>query len=162
MTRTSSEIRSRRLPFMVFSLFLDYLPVYHACPTGHKGDFSRKPKGNGEVDGQTAGYYHALNQEIIMTFIGVKDLKRPRYVREELQREGALLLMNSGKPMAVMLNVAPEDDALAMLESVREARSRLALTRVREAARRSGSSRMSIAEIDREIARARAERRTRR
>lgn len=93
-----------------------------------------------------------------MNFIAVKDLKTPRKVRASLQREGELLLMNNGKPMALLLDIGPDDDALALVESAREARSRLALSRVREAARQSGAAAMTSEEIDREIAQARAER----
>ena len=94
-----------------------------------------------------------------MNFIAVKDLKTPRLVRERLRKEGELLLMNNGKPMALLVNVGPEEDALALVESVRDACSRLALSRVRAAARRSGAARMTMAEIDGEIKRARVERR---
>ncbi|MFU8780877.1 MAG: hypothetical protein ACNA71_07615 [Kiritimatiellia bacterium] len=96
-----------------------------------------------------------------MNFIAVKDLKTPRQVRASLQREGELLLMNNGKPMALLLDIGPDDDALALVESTREARSRLALSRVREAARQSGAALMTPEEIEREIAQARVERRRR-
>lgn len=96
-----------------------------------------------------------------MNFIAVKDLKAPRQMRAQLRREGELLLMNNGKPIALMLDIGPEDDALAMVESTREVRSRLALSRVREAARHSGAAVLAPAEIEREIAQTRAERRQR-
>jgi len=95
---------------------------------------------------------------MIMNFIAVKDLKSPRQVRAQLRREGELLLMNNGKPMALLLDIGPDDDAFAMVESAREARSRLALSRVREAARQSGAAALTPAEIEREITQARAER----
>ncbi len=93
-----------------------------------------------------------------MGFIAIKDLKTPRMVRDRLRREGELLLMNNGKPMALLLNIEPDEDALALIESTREARSRLALSRIREAARRSGVADFTMDEIDREIAQARNER----
>ena len=94
-----------------------------------------------------------------MNFLAVKDLKTPRIVRERLRKEGELLLMNNGKPMALLLDVDQQDDPQAMLDAVRDARSRLALSRVREAARRSGVAGMSLDDIEREIRQARAERR---
>ncbi len=97
-----------------------------------------------------------------MNFIAVKDLKTPRKVRARLRSEGELLLMNNGKPMALMLDIGPEDDALALIQSTREARSRLALSRVREAARQSGAAALTPAEIEQEISQARAARRSKR
>ena len=94
-----------------------------------------------------------------MNFIAVKDLKKLRAVRELLHREGELLLMNNGRPMAILLDVADQTDPQALLDAVRDARSRLALSRVREAARRSGAANMSVQDIEREIGQARAERR---
>lgn len=97
-----------------------------------------------------------------MDFIAVKDLKSTRQVRTRLQREGELLLMNNGKPMALMLDIGPDEDVLALLESTREARGRLALRRVRDAARESGAAELTLAEINDEIAQTRAARRQRR
>lgn len=97
-----------------------------------------------------------------MDFIAVKDLKSTRQVRTRLQREGELLLMNNGKPMALMLNIGPDEDVLALLESTREARGRLALRRVRDAASESGATGLTLAEINHEIAQTRAARRQRR
>jgi hypothetical protein len=94
-----------------------------------------------------------------MNFIAVKDLKKPRSVRELLRREGELLLMNNGRPMAILLDVDEKADPQDMLDAVRDARSRLALSRVREAARRSGAARLSMAQIDEEVRQARKARR---
>lgn len=94
-----------------------------------------------------------------MNFLAVKDLKTPRIIRERLRKEGELLLMNNGKPMALLLDVDQQDDPQAILDAVRDARSRIALSRVREAARRSGAAGMSMDEIEQEIRQARADRR---
>ena len=94
-----------------------------------------------------------------MNYLAVKDLKTPRLVRERLRQEGELLLMNNGKPMALLLDVDPQEDPQVMLDAVRDARSRLALTRVRESARRSGTANLSMEAIDQEIKKARADRR---
>ena len=45
-----------------------------------------------------------------MRFIAVNELKSPRALRERLRKERELLLTNSGKPMAIMLNgMTPRD-----------------------------------------------------
>ena len=94
-----------------------------------------------------------------MNYLAVKDLKTPRLVRERLRKEGELLLMNNGKPMALLLDVTQQDDPQALLDAVRDARSRLALSRIREMARRSGAADMSMNEIEQEIKLVRADRR---
>jgi antitoxin (DNA-binding transcriptional repressor) of toxin-antitoxin stability system len=97
-----------------------------------------------------------------MNLIAIKDLKQPRRLKERLRAEKELLLTSDGRPVAVLLDVAAPADAQRTLEAVREARSRLALSRIREAARLSGAAEMTPAEIAREIASARAARRARR
>ncbi|MFH1476624.1 MAG: hypothetical protein ABIH24_03910 [Verrucomicrobiota bacterium] len=94
-----------------------------------------------------------------MNYLAVKDLKTPRLVRERLRKEGELLLMNNGKPMALLLNMDQQNDPQAMLDAVRDARSRLALSRVRAAARDSGAAGMSMAGIEQEIRLVRTNRR---
>ena len=96
-----------------------------------------------------------------MTYIAVKDLKSPRALRQRLAADGELLLTNNGKPMALMLNMGEADDPIALLNAVRNARSQLAMTRIRESARKTGRSRMSLAAINRVIDEARGERRSR-
>ena len=91
-----------------------------------------------------------------MNLIAVKDLKAPKTLRERLQREGELLLTSDGKPMAVLVNVAPTDDPGTVIGAIHQARQRMALSRVREAALRSRSAQMSTQQIDHEIAATRA------
>jgi hypothetical protein len=94
-----------------------------------------------------------------MDYIAVKDLKAPRMVRERLQREGELLLMNNGRPMALMIDVGADDNPETMIRAVRDARSAIALNRVREAARKSGASNMTLDQINQIVKRARSARR---
>jgi hypothetical protein len=96
-----------------------------------------------------------------MKYLAVKDLKSPRVLRERLEQEDELLLTNNGKPMALILHLAATDDPEALLLAAREARSRIALSRIREAARRSGTDRLDAPTIDRLIAKTRAQRRNR-
>jgi hypothetical protein len=93
-----------------------------------------------------------------MNLIAVKDLKSPRALREKLKQERELLLTSNGKPMAIMFDLSEGEDPEMALRAVREARSRLALQRVREAACRSGRDRLSKRDINELIAKARAER----
>jgi antitoxin (DNA-binding transcriptional repressor) of toxin-antitoxin stability system len=84
--------------------------------------------------------------------IAIQDLKQPRQLKERLRAEQELLLTSDGRPVAVLVNVDPSEDPETIIRSIRDARSRLALSRVREAAARSGSARLSLVEINREIA----------
>jgi hypothetical protein len=51
--------------------------------------------------------------------------------------------------------VETAEDPEKFLQSIRDARSRMALSRVREAARESGASRMTLEQINQEISAAR-------
>ncbi len=87
-----------------------------------------------------------------MKFVSIQDLKRPRLLKERLKAERELLLTSDGRPVAVLVNVDASEDPETILQSIRDSRSRLALSRVREAAARSGADRLSLSEISREIA----------
>jgi len=87
-----------------------------------------------------------------MKLIAIQDLKQPRQLKERLRAEKELLLTSDGRPVAVLVNVDASEDPETMIQSIRDSRSRLALSRVREEAARSGSARLSLAEINREIA----------
>jgi antitoxin (DNA-binding transcriptional repressor) of toxin-antitoxin stability system len=87
-----------------------------------------------------------------MNLIAIQDLKQPRQLKERLRAERELLLTSDGRPVAVLVNVDPSEDPETIIQSIRDARSRLALSRVREAAARGGSARLSLTEINREIA----------
>ena len=87
-----------------------------------------------------------------MKLIAIQDLKQPRRLKERLLAEKELLLTSDGRPVAVLVNVDASEDPETMIQSIRDSRSRMALSRVREAAARSGAARLSLAEINREIA----------
>ena len=95
-----------------------------------------------------------------MNYLAVKDLKAPRYVRETLGKYGEVMVMNNGRPMALMLDIGQGEDPVALLAAVHEARGRLALSRMRESARRKGSAKLTLGEINAEIDAARRSRRT--
>ena len=96
-----------------------------------------------------------------MNLIAIKDLKQPRRLKERLYAEKELLLTSDGRPVADLLHVDASENPEGMLQAVGDARSRLALSRVREAAHRSGAAKMTLSEIEREIAAVRAVRRDR-
>ena len=95
-----------------------------------------------------------------MKMIAIQDLKQPRRLKERLLAEKELLLTSDGRPVAVLVNVDASEDPETMIQSIRDSRSRMALSRVREAAARSGAARLSLAEINREITATRKARRT--
>ena len=87
-----------------------------------------------------------------MYLMPVNELKSPRMVRERLAQEEEILLTNNGRPMAILVNIQDDADPEEMLVATREARSQLALRRVRESARRAGTADMSSKDIDKLIA----------
>ncbi|MDA1087341.1 MAG: hypothetical protein O2901_10035 [Verrucomicrobia bacterium] len=96
-----------------------------------------------------------------MDYIAVNELKRPRVVRERLAAAEEMLLTNNGRPMAVLLYVDDEDDPEDVLMAAREARSQIALRRIRERARETGASKLTTPEIDQLVSEVRQERRAR-
>ena len=93
-----------------------------------------------------------------MNLVPVNALKSPRRLRARLVREHELLVTNNGKPMALMVELGPDDDPEVPLRAFREARSRTALSAIRRAAAAAGTDRLTPAEVNAIIARARAER----
>jgi antitoxin (DNA-binding transcriptional repressor) of toxin-antitoxin stability system len=97
-----------------------------------------------------------------MNLIAIKDLKQPKQLKRRLKAEKELLLTSDGRPVAVLVNVDDAEDPENVIRAIRDSRSRLALSRIREAARRSGTADMTTEQIDRVIAATRAARKSRR
>lgn len=93
-----------------------------------------------------------------MDYIAVNELKRPRAVRERLASAEEMLLTSNGRPMAVLMYVDEEDDPEDVLMAARDARSRIALRRIRERSRRTGTAKLSGSDIGAVIAATRRER----
>lgn len=92
-----------------------------------------------------------------MRRISTRDLRNtPGRVRELLLEED-LLLTASGEPVAYMIGIDDEDPA-EIAGMVRQARAQRAVTRMRRGAAEKGLDRLSAAEIDEEIGKARKER----
>jgi len=96
-----------------------------------------------------------------MNLIAIKDLKQPRRLKQRLLAEKELLLTSDGKPVAVLIDVGPSEDPATVIRAIHDSRSRLALVRARDAARKAGTSGMTTRDIDREIALARKARKAR-
>ena len=69
-----------------------------------------------------------------MNYLSVKDLKKPKAVRETLSRERQVVLTKDGKPFAIMVEVDP-DSAEDALREVRRAMFSSAVGRARKRAR---------------------------
>ena len=96
-----------------------------------------------------------------MHLIAIKDLKQPRLLKQRLLAEKELLLTSDGRPVAVLVDIGPTEDPEGVIQAIRDSRSRMALSQIRDAARRAGTSAMTMRDIDREIASARKARKVR-
>jgi antitoxin (DNA-binding transcriptional repressor) of toxin-antitoxin stability system len=96
-----------------------------------------------------------------MHLIAIKDLKQPLLLKQRLRAEKELLLTSDGRPVAVLVDIGPAEDPDGVIQAIRDSRSRLALSQARDAARRAGTSGMTMREIEREITSARKARKAR-
>jgi hypothetical protein len=96
-----------------------------------------------------------------MHLIAIKDLKRPRLLKQRLLAEKELLLTSDGRPVAVLVDIGLTEDPEGVIQAIRDSRSRMALSQARDAARRTGTRGMTMRDIDREIASARKARKAR-
>lgn len=94
-----------------------------------------------------------------MKLITISDLKQPRRLKKQLKSAGELLLTSDGRPVAMLLSVDANDDLEEVLVTIREAKARRALLRIRRQARHNAIDRMSPVEIDKEVAASRASKR---
>ncbi len=86
-----------------------------------------------------------------MKFITVRDLRTtPAQVWKELPGEQEIVITNNGKPIALLtpLSDADMEDTVA---AVRRARAVTALKKIRNLAVKTGRSRMTMEEINKEI-----------
>ena len=91
-----------------------------------------------------------------MTSIAVKDLKKPKELRDTLAREHEILVTKDGRPFAVMIEV----DAETAEEKLRDVRRALFSASIMSARRRAVDGGMSMKEIDTEITSARESRKS--
>lgn len=100
----------------------------------------------------------AIIRSHAMHLVPVNELKSPCKLRARLESDKELLLTNNGKPAAIILGLEPGEDPEDLLNAAREARSRQALTRIREAARNAGSDKMTGDQVETLVAKVRQER----
>lgn len=93
-----------------------------------------------------------------MKYVSVRELRnRPGRVWSALSKDD-LVLTASGKPVGVLVGV-DETRLDETVDAIRRARAVLAVSRIRRRAAETGADKLSMAEINREIARARRQRR---
>jgi antitoxin (DNA-binding transcriptional repressor) of toxin-antitoxin stability system len=87
-----------------------------------------------------------------MKFITVRDLRTtPAQIWKELPSEQEMVITNNGKPIALLtpLNDADMEDTVT---AVRRARAIAALKKARDVATKAGTAKMTMDEINKEIA----------
>ena len=93
-----------------------------------------------------------------MRFVSVRELRgRSASVWKALTEERELVVTSNGKPIA-LLCATSEESLEDSLGAVRRAQAQVAMSAMQQASLKAGTDRMSIDDIDREIATARAER----
>ena len=92
-----------------------------------------------------------------MKFVSVREFRsNTATVRKELEAEREIVLTSNGKPFAILTPVEPdtvEEETLA----IRRARACLAVDRIRDHARKTGLDKMTMDEVNAEIAAVRQE-----
>jgi antitoxin (DNA-binding transcriptional repressor) of toxin-antitoxin stability system len=90
-----------------------------------------------------------------MKFIPSRDLRvRPGKVWKDLAKERQLVITSHGQPVAVMLPVTGEDLEDKIL-AIRRAELQQTISRIQRESVRKGTNKLTMAEIDEEIAKAR-------
>lgn len=94
-----------------------------------------------------------------MEFVTIRDLRlKPGDMWDRLRQQRELILTSNGRPVAVIVGVE-EDNLEETVAALRRARAQAAVSRLRRAAAANGTSKVSAAEIEAEIAQTRRERR---
>jgi len=94
-----------------------------------------------------------------MKFVTIREFRNnTAQVRQNLEEEQELILTANGRPFAMVTRVDP-DTVEEEVAALRRARARLLLDRIRTHAKAAGTDRMTMQEINAEIARYRRERR---
>jgi antitoxin (DNA-binding transcriptional repressor) of toxin-antitoxin stability system len=93
-----------------------------------------------------------------MRFLSVRELRTQGAMLQRAVSAENITLTSNGKPFALMLGLGEGDDPAELERIVRKARAEWALSKIRTRAERNGTSKLSMEEIDREIAAARAAR----
>ncbi len=89
-----------------------------------------------------------------MSYLAVKDLKKTRFLRERLEKEGELILTKNGQPFALIIGIPPENVERSLKE-IRRAKFSTAVTGARQKAL---TDPPDLLEIDAEIQESRKKR----
>jgi hypothetical protein len=83
-----------------------------------------------------------------MEFVPYRVLRnQPSELRKKLAEQGELVVTVDGEPMAVMLKI-PKGSLEDLVLLLSQVRARLALTTIREQARKSGLNKMTVEQAD--------------
>jgi antitoxin (DNA-binding transcriptional repressor) of toxin-antitoxin stability system len=93
-----------------------------------------------------------------MRFVSARELRNHSGRIQAALRTDVLTLTSNGEPIALMVGLAEGEDPTELERALVLARAQLALQRARRDAQEAGTDRLDAAEIDAEIAAARAER----
>jgi PHD/YefM family antitoxin component YafN of YafNO toxin-antitoxin module len=96
-----------------------------------------------------------------MKFVTARELRvDPGKVWKVLKEESDVVVTSRGKPIAIM-NAVEEGDLETTMQDLRRVRAIRALKEIQELAKKSGLSKMTMADINREIQAARKQRKCR-
>jgi antitoxin (DNA-binding transcriptional repressor) of toxin-antitoxin stability system len=96
-----------------------------------------------------------------MNFVTIRELRsKTASIRQDLAQGREIVLTANGRPLAVMTPVSPET-VKAEIQAIRRARARAAIEALRAAAKAAGVDKLTMEDIDAEIAVARRARRKR-
>ena len=94
-----------------------------------------------------------------MKFVSIREFKgKSGQVWKELAREKDLILTSNGRPVALISSI-PGEDVEGSLAALRKARAILAVEQMQARSVSAGTDRLSMRQIEREIAAARRNRR---
>jgi antitoxin (DNA-binding transcriptional repressor) of toxin-antitoxin stability system len=97
-----------------------------------------------------------------MRFVPIRELRtKTASIRQDLAKAREIVLTANGRPFAVMTPVNP-DTVEEEIQAIRRARAKAAVDAIRDASRAAGGNKLTMDEIDAEIAAARRARRKQR
>ncbi len=97
-----------------------------------------------------------------MRFVPIRELRtKTASIRQDLAKAREIVLTANGRPFAVMTPVNP-DTVEEEIQAIRRARAKAAVDAIRAASRATGGDKMTMDDIDAEIAAARRARRKQR
>jgi antitoxin (DNA-binding transcriptional repressor) of toxin-antitoxin stability system len=97
-----------------------------------------------------------------MKFVTIRELRsKTASIRQDLAQAREIVLTANGRPFAVMTAVTPET-VEEEIQAIRRARTRAAIAGLRAGAKAAGLDKLTMQDIDAEIAAARRARRKRR